>query len=102
MADDDNRNNKDGYDPDRRKFLKNTGILAGGDVGGSVLGGLLTSQFLPKQETVEQAETITELQNARDRKSTRLNSSHVAISYAVFCLIKRNKDDNRRVKTCYR
>src|SRR5690625_7017677 len=23
---------------------------------------------------------------ARDRKSTRLNSSHVAISYAVFCL----------------
>src|SRR5207253_7449177 len=24
--------------------------------------------------------------NARDRKSTRLNSSHVAISYAVFCL----------------
>src|SRR5690625_6877073 len=25
----------------------------------------------------------------RDRKSTRLNSSHVAISYAVFCLIKK-------------
>src|SRR6266513_4523203 len=24
---------------------------------------------------------------ARDRKSTRLNSSHVSISYAVFCLI---------------
>src|SRR5690625_6458421 len=24
-----------------------------------------------------------------DRKSTRLNSSHVAISYAVFCLIKK-------------
>src|SRR5690625_6612554 len=29
-------------------------------------------------------------QNARDRKSTRLNSSHVAISYAVFCLKKKN------------
>src|SRR5690625_6368456 len=28
---------------------------------------------------------------ARDRKSTRLNSSHVAISYAVFCLKKKNK-----------
>src|SRR5690625_6863580 len=26
--------------------------------------------------------------NSRDRKSTRLNSSHVAISYAVFCLKK--------------
>src|SRR5690625_1550542 len=28
-------------------------------------------------------------QAARDRKSTRLNSSHVAISYAVFCLKKK-------------
>src|SRR5437660_11718150 len=27
----------------------------------------------------------------RDRKSTRLNSSHVAISYAVFCLKKKTK-----------
>src|SRR3989442_11657293 len=28
---------------------------------------------------------------ARDRKSTRLNSSHVRISYAVFCLKKKKK-----------
>src|SRR5690625_5416521 len=28
--------------------------------------------------------------NVVDRKSTRLNSSHVAISYAVFCLKKKN------------
>src|SRR5690349_23506462 len=27
-----------------------------------------------------------------DRKSTRLNSSHVEISYAVFCLKKKNKE----------
>src|SRR5439155_27165670 len=27
----------------------------------------------------------------KDRKSTRLNSSHVAISYAVFCLKKKKK-----------
>src|SRR5690242_20843898 len=27
----------------------------------------------------------------RDRKSTRLNSSHMSISYAVFCLKKKNK-----------
>src|SRR5690606_40258482 len=27
----------------------------------------------------------------KDRKSTRLNSSHVKISYAVFCLKKKNK-----------
>src|SRR5690625_6229868 len=29
-----------------------------------------------------------------DRKSTRLNSSHVAISYAVFCLKKKKTNDN--------
>src|SRR5207253_8976270 len=29
-------------------------------------------------------------QKPEDRKSTRLNSSHVAISYAVFCLKKKN------------
>src|SRR2546422_3460084 len=29
----------------------------------------------------------------RDRKSTRLNSSHGYISYAVFCLKKKNPDD---------
>src|SRR5258707_9212664 len=28
----------------------------------------------------------------RDRKSTRLNSSHANISYAVFCLKKKNED----------
>src|SRR5207249_12177512 len=30
--------------------------------------------------------------NALDRKSTRLNSSHVSISYAVFCLKKKKKN----------
>src|SRR5437868_11372990 len=29
----------------------------------------------------------------RDRKSTRLNSSHVSISYAVFCLKKKNDEE---------
>src|SRR5439155_3223265 len=33
----------------------------------------------------------TEAPTAGDRKSTRLNSSHVAISYAVFCLKKKKK-----------
>src|SRR5256885_9678113 len=30
--------------------------------------------------------------SARDRKSTRLNSSHLVISYAVFCLKKKKKN----------
>src|SRR5437868_12034205 len=33
-----------------------------------------------------------------DRKSTRLNSSHVSISYAVFCL-KKKKREKRTTKT---
>src|SRR2546430_13484086 len=32
----------------------------------------------------------------RDRKSTRLNSSHSQISYAVFCLKKKQSDPARR------
>src|SRR2546426_5116293 len=33
-----------------------------------------------------------------DRKSTRLNSSHLVISYAVFCLKKKKKAHNELVK----
>src|SRR5690242_20987015 len=32
----------------------------------------------------------------RDRKSTRLNSSHMSISYAVFCLKKKKKHENAK------
>src|SRR5690242_19481665 len=37
------------------------------------------------------ADTPQELVHAQDRKSTRLNSSHMSISYAVFCLKKKKK-----------
>src|SRR5471032_1069735 len=33
--------------------------------------------------------------HARDRKSTRLNSSHITISYAVFCLKKKKNNPER-------
>src|SRR2546430_12386587 len=36
-------------------------------------------------------EEIMAERGAKDRKSTRLNSSHSQISYAVFCLKKKNK-----------
>src|SRR5690625_1628438 len=35
---------------------------------------------------------LTLFADSGDRKSTRLNSSHVAISYAVFCLKKKKKN----------
>src|SRR5690625_6213249 len=39
----------------------------------------------------------TSLAKWQDRKSTRLNSSHVAISYAVFCLKKKKKKLNNNI-----
>src|SRR5690625_880943 len=50
------------------------------------------------EEQIQPNEVLTSLQQAnqpislgtQDRKSTRLNSSHVAISYAVFCLKKKH------------
>src|SRR5690349_22034929 len=35
-----------------------------------------------------------------DRKSTRLNSSHVEISYAVFCLKKKKKETRGQQRRC--
>src|SRR6266511_5539877 len=35
-------------------------------------------------------------EGGEDRKSTRLNSSHVKISYAVFCLKKKQEEDKIR------
>src|SRR5438034_5712958 len=35
-----------------------------------------------------------------DRKSTRLNSSHTVISYAVFCLKKKKKKKKKHLATC--
>src|SRR5438067_9326721 len=45
---------------------------------------------LPQRERPV-AEAAHQLHAGRDRKSTRLNSSHVSISYAVFCLKKKKK-----------
>src|SRR5207302_8702447 len=40
-------------------------------------------------------------QGGRDRKSTRLNSSHVKISYAVFCLKKKKKKYTKTAKQSF-
>src|ERR1039457_1271343 len=39
---------------------------------------------------------------SRDRKSTRLNSSHLVISYAVFCLKKKNPEPGDGVHSSQR
>src|SRR5699024_12595292 len=47
----------------------------------------LRPQVAPRLRRVHEARQRA----PRDRKSTRLNSSHVSISYAVFCLKKKTK-----------
>src|SRR2546426_8592479 len=49
--------------------------------------------LLPRFRTMFRRSTRARpiLQPLQDRKSTRLNSSHLVISYAVFCLKKKNK-----------
>src|SRR5436309_7737296 len=66
------------------------------------------SPGVPAEETRETGSWVTDgltfyLQDvSEDRKSTRLNSSHVKISYAVFCLKKKTnirKPDTRELKS---
>src|SRR5690348_17748458 len=55
---------------------------------GSSMGGYLAALYAARHPEVDR---LVLLAPALDRKSTRLNSSHPSISYAVFCL-KKKKD----------
>src|SRR2546426_3259655 len=51
----------------------------------------------------ERAESSRFLRSLRlDRKSTRLNSSHLVISYAVFCLKKKKQEQTNRLNVYHR
>src|SRR5204862_6969823 len=60
-------------------------------------GGVAAAAATVAGDRVEQADPLVPAQRVRrqadllDRKSTRLNSSHVEISYAVFCLKKKSE-----------
>src|SRR5699024_11847009 len=55
----------------------------------------LFDKFRVVQQTIQQKQMMGEEITEEDRKSTRLNSSHVSISYAVFCLKKKNNISNK-------
>src|SRR5688500_19463628 len=46
----------------------------------------------PRARRARPAQLVPRVLTARDRKSTRLNSSHLVISYAVLCLKKKTKN----------
>src|SRR5690625_7955931 len=50
----------------------------------NVVAVIAAAENMPDGRATKPGDIVT------DRKSTRLNSSHVANSYAVFCLIKKN------------
>src|SRR5689334_24230881 len=58
---------------------------------------LLDTPHLLQNQSFGQVQMIGDLQR-RDRKSTRLNSSHSSISYAVFCLKKKKKKKKDQIK----
>src|SRR5690349_12127751 len=63
---------------------------------------LLFLDRVPQSAAVNESVKLAKAQGRRlkrDRKSTRLNSSHVEISYAVFCL-KKKKKKNNKIWTC--
>src|SRR3712207_8889670 len=63
-----------------------------GDVDGLRLRGLVVDHVVDRPDVVG-LHVVAEARRERadrDRKSTRLNSSHANISYAVFCLKKKN------------
>src|SRR5436853_5068640 len=72
---------------------------------GAHSGGLILPSFCKRSlslsiKSVGGTSYAVVIVSARDRKSTRLNSSHLGISYAVFCLKKKTIDRrNARSKT---
>src|SRR5438067_5972700 len=63
------------------------------------LGRGLLRTLYPEQVARQVAGTLFEGTSAAqtDRKSTRLNSSHVSISYAVFCLKKKKNKQKKQI-----
>src|SRR5256885_12239346 len=62
------------------------------DAGGTILRGRITDRQAAQGRRRKPAAQPLERnrRRRRDRKSTRLNSSHLVISYAVFCLKKKH------------
>src|SRR2546426_8228020 len=62
-------------------------------------GGFVMAQpKVPGGQPARGRYAVVDDTHVRDRKSTRLNSSHLVISYAVFCLKKKNA--GRSATTC--
>src|SRR5437868_11441736 len=80
----------------RRHFLRGAGVLLGLPLLDAMVPAFAradTKSLVPRRffGICNNLGVLPDRFFPRDRKSTRLNSSHVSISYAVFCLKKKNK-----------
>src|SRR5438445_3113544 len=73
--------------------MKIQSILASMFVLAAACGGTGAASASPSSQPSTDAMHHAALDVKEDRKSTRLNSSHANISYAVFCLKKKNEQD---------
>src|SRR5690349_23936339 len=80
--------------PPRSTLFPYTTLFRSLEGGGDEVGGLGRTRAGEGQQVARQHATGDHVLHVLqlDRKSTRLNSSHVEISYAVFCLKKKNKE----------
>src|SRR5690606_40882268 len=79
---------------------RGSGQIGGNEIGDAIRFRLSRGGSRPGRRTICRGQSEIEMERVgsgfagggrgRDRKSTRLNSSHVKISYAVFCLKKKN------------
>src|SRR6266511_1533739 len=72
-----------GYSPDPLIFLSAAAVLTRSM---RLITGAVLPVFNNPLKLAGQIGMVDAISGGRDRKSTRLNSSHVKISYAVFCL----------------
>src|SRR5699024_12647249 len=74
-----------------RSLVGQEAVVEGGMQGVHEDGRALLLGLLEEGQELLLAQRLAEKVGAQDRKSTRLNSSHVSISYAVFCLKKKTR-----------
>src|SRR5256885_12718321 len=92
-----------GLSPEKKEVLSlaraRQAFMESGTLASYVDRGGETRTFAPTQEDLMRRErVVTYYSRAEDRKSTRLNPSHLVISYAVFCLKKKKIYSNRPLK----
>src|SRR3712207_7492716 len=87
--------------PPRSTLFPYTTLFRSGALGGDDDGARGVREQRGGLGVVEVEEAREAVHADQDRKSTRLNSSHANISYAVFCLKKKKKQKHLTTTTTY-